>query len=390
MAGGDGAPTLSSLRHLAGLIRARIGISVPPEREEGLRHFVAERSVAVQCSEGELIRRLESSELHHTDWRDLIGVVSNGHTSFYRDANQLDLVREALRRRRQKNDASVVHLWSCACSSGEEPYTLAMIGQEVEIAVRVLGTDVNEDALARGAAGHYHEWSLRRLSHRQRERFFYVDGEDYVVRPQVRESVTFRHYNLLDARWPESTKADRRWDVVLCRNVLIYFELETVRQTVARLTAALSDDGLLVLGAADALCLSIDEMRRVQPRVLVAPSTPPPAFLPGADRARGAVESFRLAPPPVFASVAEERFSWAEVEAAGRRGAWARVVDRLERRLRDVPDDLRSWLVLGSVQLFRHEFDAAAEAYLQAYELQPLEGEVHAVLALLHRRRGDH
>ncbi|MCW3016319.1 MAG: methyltransferase, CheR-type, partial [Solirubrobacterales bacterium] len=186
----------------------------------------------------------------------LVDEVSVNETYFMRHADELlsidwpALAANALAARRP------LRIWSAACSSGEEPYTLAIMAAEAlggaRAPVDVLGTDISPTALARAERGVYGARSMRLVSADQRQRWFEpADRNDLRVGDQLRALVRFQRHNLVpDASLPAG---ETPFDLVICRNVLIYFHRDTVTSTLRGLRAAVASHGELVLGAADRL-----------------------------------------------------------------------------------------------------------------------------------------
>jgi chemotaxis protein methyltransferase CheR len=141
-----------------------------------------------------------------------------------------------------------IWVWSAGCSSGEEPYSLAMALLEAGRTPRILATDVNRLALRRGSEGYYPERSLQRLSRSWCRKYFQQHGDGmYRIAEQVRRCVTFELHNFLKsdglpAGWS-------RFDAVVCRNALIYFERDQALEVIERLTHACRPGGFLLLGA---------------------------------------------------------------------------------------------------------------------------------------------
>jgi chemotaxis protein methyltransferase CheR len=161
-------------------------------------------------------------------------------TYFFRHPEQIAALGQHVLRR-----PGPLSIWSAGCATGEEPYTLAIALLEAGRAGtgdRILATDVSERALAAARAGTYGAWSLRRLPPRLVERWFSGDAQRRVV-PAVRELVDFRRHNLLSEPPPGGP-----FDVVLCRNVLIYFDPSVAAEVLVRLVPVLRPGGLLLLG----------------------------------------------------------------------------------------------------------------------------------------------
>jgi chemotaxis protein methyltransferase CheR len=166
-----------------------------------------------------------------------------GETYFFRHPEQFDALRAlALEPARDR----ALAIWSAGCASGEEPYSLAMALEDAGrggIPDRIVATDVSERALAVARAGEYGAWSLRRIDPALRERHFDGAPPRVRVRAALRERVEFRRHNLVTDPAP-----GERFDLVVCRNVLIYFTPGTAAEVAARLYAAVAPGGLLVLG----------------------------------------------------------------------------------------------------------------------------------------------
>lgn len=164
---------------------------------------------------------------------------------------------------------SRVRVWSAACAHGEEPYTLALLASESfgsqPPPVDVLGTDIANSALERAAAGVYGPRAVRELTPEARECFFEPREEGLQVGSALRELVRFKSHNL--ARDPMPPPGEGPFDLVVCRNVLIYFEPFAVEHFTRSLRPALAPGAKLVLGAADRLCLTDASLRDLGARL---------------------------------------------------------------------------------------------------------------------------
>lgn len=196
-----------------------------------------------------------------------------------------------------------VRVWSAACAHGEEPYTLAMLAAEAFPAhpppVDVLGTDIAGSALQHAGVGVYGAHAVRRLGSLERDRFFEPVAAGLAVREEMRRLVRFKTHNL--ARDPYPPPGEQRFDLIVCRNVLIYFEPFAIDHFARRMPGALYPGAKLVLGAADRLCLSGGSLRDLGEFF----HSRPPARRPPPDGAAG----LRRSPPPAAgdARVAEPR-----------------------------------------------------------------------------------
>ncbi|MEI7935327.1 MAG: CheR family methyltransferase [Verrucomicrobiota bacterium] len=178
--------------------------------------------------------------------RQLIGLVTTNFTGFFRHLGHFDAAADhaiaAVQRRGQ------ARLWSAAAATGEEPYSIAMALIEGfrrdDPPTTVLATDIDADALAAAARGEYGERALKALEAGRREHFLGEPvAERRCIRPAVRRLVEFRALNLAEVIWP----VEGPFDVIFCRNVLMYLEACHRYAVFERLASLLASDGLLIL-----------------------------------------------------------------------------------------------------------------------------------------------
>jgi len=240
---------------IAELVWRETGVTLPPGRVTALT--AALRRVAPGLDPGAFLLAT-SDPVHGRHLVDrLIDEVTVQETTFARDLRQLETIewRSLLRGVRGAGSATI-RVWSAGCATGEEAYTLAMLAAEALAQARapvdVLGTDISGAALAAAKAGRYRERAVAALEPSLRERHLerMPDGS-HLVSEQLRSLVRFRRHNL--ARDPIPPPGEAGFDVVVCRNVLIYFAASLCESVIVSLTRSLRPGGMLVLGAADAL-----------------------------------------------------------------------------------------------------------------------------------------
>lgn len=220
-------------------------------------------------SDGALRRRVVESLLVH-------------ETRFFRDEPSFELFRDWVLPALLKRPAQPsVAVWSAGCSSGQEPYTLAMIlGESLPPGTkkRVLATDLSEAALGRARAGVYHELEIHRgLTPERRGRYFTPVGQgDWRINDSLREAVEFRPLNLVK-EW----SAVMPMDVVFLRNVMIYFDQETKKALLARVRRVLRPGGFLFLGGTETALLTDPHYRLIEKNKSWCYQTPGPTSEPG-------------------------------------------------------------------------------------------------------------
>ncbi|MEJ2200668.1 MAG: CheR family methyltransferase, partial [Desulfuromonadaceae bacterium] len=171
------------------------------------------------------------------------------------EALQHVVIPELIKHNRSRR---VLRIWSAGCSTGEEPYSLAMLLLEkfpelVDWEVHILATDINYQALRQAREGVYGERSLRSTEADYRERYFIPVGDRFVMAPEVRNLVQFSHLNLQTGLYPSGYNGTSDVDLLFCRNVMIYFRQETNRKIIERFSRCLRPDGFLFLGQAETL-----------------------------------------------------------------------------------------------------------------------------------------
>ncbi len=247
------------------LVYRLCGLVLGEDKAYLVRHRLGPLARASGCASfeefGERLRRPGSAALRD----EVVEAITTAETSFFRDGHPFDAFRRQLlpelieRARKKPAGRPRVRLWSVACSTGQEPYSLAMVLREHlpacraaglgEEDFRILATDVSARVLAVAAAGEYTRREVGRgLTPAQVARHFQPHGRGFTVRDEVRRLVEFRRVNLVKPLAGLGT-----FDVVFCRNVLIYFDEATRRRVSEQLADLLDEGGWLMLGAAENL-----------------------------------------------------------------------------------------------------------------------------------------
>ncbi|AIT08049.1 chemotaxis protein CheR [Sphingomonas taxi] len=179
----------------------------------------------------------------------IVNALVNQETSFFRDAPIFDLVLEAVAAAEAAGRRP--RIWCAGCSTGQEPLSLAMLFAERAeggaAVPEIVATDVSEAAVTRARAGRYTQFEIQRgLPIRRMVRWFYADGGDWVAKPELTRLVTVRRHNLVAEPPPPGA-----FDVILCRNVLLYLSVAAKSEVFARFAAAIRPGGTLALGAGE-------------------------------------------------------------------------------------------------------------------------------------------
>jgi chemotaxis protein methyltransferase CheR len=246
---------------LSEFVAEQTGLNFPPERradlERGLVAAAAEFGFAdtISCAEWLLSTALSRPQLNI-----LASHLTIGETYFFRERETFDalaqhILPELIRSRRGRDQR--LRLWSAACSTGEEPYSLAILVQRLlpdwsDWHIRILATDINERFLQRAAAGVYGEWSFRQSPTGLKEQYFTRNAEGrFAVASQIKDCVSFAQLNLAGDTFPSLATDTNAMDVILCRNVMIYFTPAHTRKLIANLRHALMDEAWLAVSPSE-------------------------------------------------------------------------------------------------------------------------------------------
>lgn len=188
----------------------------------------------------------------------IMDAMTTNETSWFRDSYPFDILKEKLLPELAKSQPRQVRIWSAACSTGQEPYSLSMVTQEYLMskpgslsadAMQILGTDISPTVLGSARSACYEGVAVSRgLSAERRARFFRESNSGWTINEDIKKRVTFREMNLM-----QSYAILGKFDIIYCRNVLIYFSTELKRDILARMAKCLNPGGYLVLGGSESI-----------------------------------------------------------------------------------------------------------------------------------------
>lgn len=241
---------------LRNLIKVNSGISLDESKryliEERLKPILKKYSLTTINNLVNELKQINNEMLVN----HIIEAASTQETYFYRDEDIFAHLKETVipqlienNRRKHK-----IHIWCAGCSTGQEVYTMAFIMHELHAKIpgwdiKILGTDINTQALNVARKGSYSKFEVNRgLPEKIKSQFFLQNGQEFEMRPIIRKNITFRKFNLLD-----NAKSLGTFDLILCRNVLFYFDNETKIAVLKNMHAVLEDNGYICLGASEKL-----------------------------------------------------------------------------------------------------------------------------------------
>jgi len=256
--GGDFAFSNAEFERLRELVREHTGIALSPAKRQLVYGRLTRRLRALQIATFaeyiELLERGEGAELE-----EFTNAVTTNLTSFFREAHHFDFLgQEALPALMAKAAATRrMRIWCCAASTGEEPYSIAMVLREAQQQlagwdVKLLATDLDSAVIATGVAGIYAEERFQGMDPKRKSRFFEkgaaAQAGKYRAREELRNLITFKQLNLMH-EWPVRGP----FDAIFCRNVIIYFDKQTQRVLFERMARLQRPGDFLFLGHSESL-----------------------------------------------------------------------------------------------------------------------------------------
>jgi chemotaxis protein methyltransferase CheR len=248
------------LHRFTQLIALHTGLQMRAEEADKLRHTIRVRMAAQQLINPETYYQLLSIDTaaSRREWEELVLPLTIGESYFFRDSGQFSLLRQKIIPELIERNlgARSLRIWSAGCSTGEEPYSLAILVNELlpscgDWSVIILGTDVNKRAIADARRGLYRQHSLRMLDQAQRKRYFHQHRDHWELDERFRAMVSFHQVNLLNDPFPDAAVSLAEMDLILCRNVFIYFDRTAVARVLTKFTKTLKVGGYLVTGHAE-------------------------------------------------------------------------------------------------------------------------------------------
>lgn len=249
----------------------RVGLTDEEFRE--LRDFIYENSgiyitdTKKYLVENRLQRRLKEKKLgsfsdyvylikyagNGTELSELMNAITTNETYFFREPQHFDIIISKVLPAFIEQGRKRIRIWSAACSTGEEPYTMAILLREKRfpgVRFEIYGSDICNNALESARKGVYSSYSVRNLPQNLLKKYFTEEKGFYHLNDEIKTTVRFMKINLVSK---EEMKAIRNMDIILCRNVLIYFDEKAKKVAVSGLYDSLTPEGVLIVGASETL-----------------------------------------------------------------------------------------------------------------------------------------
>jgi chemotaxis protein methyltransferase CheR len=253
--------TQADYERFRNLILERNGLHFSEDKRQSLKRGLAGALQKSSCANlGEYYELLRCSPSSSSQWEQLVSELTVGETYFFRNKGHFDaltkhILLEIIAQREHSNRR--IRIWSAGCATGEEPYSVAMLLHQLipnlhSWNILILATDINRAALRKAQEGLYGSWSFRGVEKRIQDRYFRLDGHNqFAIAEGIKGMVTFDYLNLVGDCYPSLANNTNAMDLILCRNVTIYFSPEVTQQVVDRFHNCLTDGGWLIPGASE-------------------------------------------------------------------------------------------------------------------------------------------
>ena len=403
------------------LVLERTGMHFPLRRRDDLvRSVLTEAGRSGFENIEAYYHRLSESKTDSVVWNDLIRLLIVNETYFFRDTPQIDVLRlhilpDIISRHREDR---CLRIWSAGCAGGEEPYSLAIMLTQLLPDIHlwnvfILGTDINRSDLLRAERACYRERAFRLTDPLIRKRFFTPGDGGVELEPRIRKMVRFAYLNLADDVYPSPATNTTTMDLILCRNVAIYFDDAGMMAVAERFHRSLVTDGWYMVGAAEAgspFCFpfvphsfpdAIVYRKGVSPLLCpdlqAAPQERDFSFTTVCDRFHDYFpvqeEPVKVQPPrpptPEPPWLAEKADPYKEGLIMMGKGNYEGAIERFQARIAGDRGFVPAYCEIARANANRGRLEEADSWCERAIEIDPLTPEAYHILALIRQEEGD-
>jgi len=258
------------------LVYDRAGINLGSNRQHLVQARLAKRIRVMSLSGFREYFQYLKEDKTGDEMIHLIDAISTNTTFFFREADHFDFLAESITKRIQEENWDqkryILRIWSAACSSGEEPYTLAMVVHKVlrefpAIDFKILATDLSQKVLAQAMTGQYDAQKVKMVPSEYRQTCFHAipgtKNTRYEIAPELRKKITFANFNLMTPEYPFKYG----FDYVFCRTVMIYFDRTTQETVISRISRHIHTGGYLLVGHSESLNGLSHKLKYIKPTI---------------------------------------------------------------------------------------------------------------------------
>lgn len=261
--------TPDQFKVMSKIIYDRSGIHFPENKKYIIESRLSHRVTELELEDfDQYIAYLTMGPYQMDEFQEMFNRITINETSFFRNEAQLDVFEKVILPELLDSRSSNkrLRIWSAACSTGEEPFTLAMLIHRslgVRLSdwrIEILGTDISEKALAVAQSGVYTNYAIRTTPKLMLDRYFKTADRSFVLDDTIRSMVSFEKHNLKDTM---AAKRHGTWDVIFCRNVLIYFDDPMKKGVIDMFERQLAKDGTLFIGHSERIKTLTDKFAQL-------------------------------------------------------------------------------------------------------------------------------
>lgn len=416
-----------SLSQMVDLIVDTFGIHIKPQYQDTLKKNLLTRIRALGlCSLNDYYQFLVARNQlvpGATEWRELISLLTVTETYFFRDQGQMSLLKnqllpELIERKRElsltqcnaangKFHRPTLRLWSAGCSTGEEAYSLAILVKELipdnqTWNILILGTDINQPAIALAQQGIYSDWSFRTTTQEIKNRYFRSHKKGWKIDPVIRAMVTFQPGNLMQDNYPAYASKIHDFDLIICRNVFIYFNFNAIAQIISKFYCSLTPGGFLLTGHT--------ELHGQKTEPYQVKSFPQSAVYQRHSSLGEQSRVLNTITPAAKFEIRETEISSPSLPSLGTRfgvsantqtlldaakesliqEAYADVIQIAQQLIALAPQHFQAYCLMAEAYANFGDYSQANQACQQALQISPLAIEPYHLLAQIAEEQGDH
>ncbi len=251
--------------HINCFIEKRFGLYFPEKRSNDLVRGISNAAKQKQMNLEAYINLLLSNQLSEEDIKNLVTCLTIGETYFFRDKKLFGILRKSILKdmiQERKYTSKRLKIWSAGCSSGEEAYSIAILITELlpdykDWNIQIIATDINHLFLNKAKKGIYSEWSFRGVDLKIKSKYFdKIEERYYKIKEDIRNLVEFHELNLAQTSYKIKNQHINEIDIIFCRNVLMYFSTEQVKEIIHRFYNSMEDNGWFIVAPTESLFLS--------------------------------------------------------------------------------------------------------------------------------------
>ncbi len=385
---------------------ARTGLNIRGQDRDSVLKAVLSRARKMRlCSPEEYLELVcADTGQSKAELRTLKGLLTFNESYFFRDKGQFELLASRILPEiiEQRKRERTLRVWSAGCAGGEEPYSIAMLLDKLmrkreDWDIRILGTDIREDLLKAAEKGLYKDWSFRGVDAGTRQKYFTRRDNHWEIDRKIRDMVGFECFDLTTDECPSNDIHDM--DLIMCRNVFIYYNREAIAAVVGKFAQSLAKGGFLMTGHGELFSTQCGLLRpRLFPESVVyergTDEEAGPLFRPApgiAGRGMPAHETCRQMPVrmPEDAGKVLLRSTMTEAEGFFKKGLYREAVQRVAPLLKDSPNVFGALYLCAEALVNIGELKEARTHLKKAMELNPLAVEPCYLLSRIALEAGD-